>query len=140
MMIALLRLIALLLGSALTLAPAALLLLSHGTGELPAARKLFDLLAPLLVIGLAFGLGPLLLALPRLVAGGRTPAARLVATLLLLVSASGLVLFGLGGLASLLPALLGLLAEAVLFAVFVWPARRFAAPTELAGQDQSPSR
>lgn len=139
-MITLLRLIALLLGSALTLAPAALLLLSHGMGELPAMRKLFDLLAPLLVIGLAFGLGPLLIALPRLVAGARTPAARLVATLLLLVSAGGLVLFGLGGMASLLPALLGLLTEGVLFAVFVWPARRFPAPVAAAGQDQSPSR
>lgn len=139
-MIAPLRLLALLLGSALTLAPAALLLLSHGTGQLPAARKLFDLLAPLLVIGLAFGLGPLLIALPRLVAGERHPAARLVATLLLLVSAGGLVLFGLGGLASLLPALLGLLAEGVLFAVFIWPARRFAMPVAEADQDQSPSR
>ena len=139
-MIALLRLLALLLGCALTLAPAALLLLSHGTGELPAAGKLFDLLAPLLVIGLAFGLGPLLLAPPRLVMGGRNPGARLVVALLLLVSAGGLVLFGLGGLASLLPALLGLLVEGVLFAVFVWPARRFAAPTALADQDQSPSR
>lgn len=139
-MIALLRLIALFLGSALTLAPAALLLLSHGTGALPAPGKLFDLLAPLLVIGLAFGLGPLLLAWPRLVAGGRNPAARLVAMLLLLVSASGLVLFGLGGLAGLLPALLGLLAEGVLFAVFVWPARRFATPTAGTDQDQSPSR
>lgn len=139
-MIALLRLTALLLGSALTLAPAALLLLSHGTGELPAARKLFDLLAPLLVIGLAFGLGPLLLALPRLVVGSRNPGARLIATLLLLVSAGGLVLFGLGGLASLLPAALGLLLEGVLCAVFVWPARRFAAPTSDGDQAQSPSR
>lgn len=139
-MIALLRLTALLLGSALTLAPAALLLLSHGTGELPSARKLFDLLAPLLVIGLAFGLGPLLLAFPRLVAGGRTPVARLVATLLLLVSVGGLVLFGLGGLASLLPAVLGLLVEGVLCAVFVWPARRFAKPATVADQAQSPSR
>lgn len=139
-MITLLRLLALLLGCALTLAPAALLLLSHGTGELPATRKLFDLLAPLLVIGLAFGLGPLLIAHPRLVAGARPPAGRLVATLLLLVSASGLVLFGLGGLASLLPALLGLLLEGLLFAVFIWPARRFSAPAAAAGQDQSPSR
>lgn len=135
-----LRLLALLLGSALTLAPAALLLLSHGTGQLPAARKLFDLLAPLLIIGLAFGLGPLLIALPRLVTGERHPAARLVAALLLLVSAGGLVLFGLGGLASLLPALLGLVAEGVLFAVFIWPARRFAVPVAAADQDQSPSR
>lgn len=139
-MTTLLRLIALLLGSALTLAPAALLLLSHGMGQLPAARKLFDLLAPLLVIGLTFGLGPLLLAWPRLVAGGRNPAARLVAMLLLLVSAGGLVLFGLGGLASLLPALLGLAIEGVLFAAFIWPARRFAAPDMASDQDQSPSR
>jgi hypothetical protein len=138
-MIASLRLIALLLGSALTLAPAALLLLSHGTGNLPAAGKLFDLLAPLLIIGLAFGLGPLLCAMPGLVAGDSKPAGRLIAALLLLVSAGGLVLFGLGGLASLLPALLGLLAEGVLFTVFIWPARRFAAPAA-ADQDQSPSR
>lgn len=137
MKIPLLRLTALLLGSTLTLAPAALLLLAHGTGELPSAGKLVDLLAPLLIIGLAFGLGPLLIALPRLVSGGHKPAARLVATLLLLVSASGLVLFGLGGMASLLPALIGLLLEGVLFAVFIWPARRFAA---VADQDQSPSR
>ncbi|MCG2575471.1 hypothetical protein LZ012_00520 [Dechloromonas sp. XY25] len=139
-MMTLLRLLALLLGTALTLAPTVLLLLSHGTGQLPAGRKLFDLLAPLLVIGLAFGLGPLLLALPRLVAGDRTPAARLVAALLLLVSAGGLVLSGMGGLAGLLPAVLGLLAEGVLCAVFVWPARRFSAPLAAADQDQSPSR
>lgn len=139
-MTTLLRLAALLLGSAMTLAPAALLLLSHGTGQLPAAGKLFNLLAPLLVIGLAFGLGPLLLAVPKLVTGGRKPAARLVAALLLLVSAGGLVLFGLGGLASLLPALVGLAIEGVLFAVFVWPARRFPALAETADQDKSPSR
>ncbi|MDE2439658.1 MAG: hypothetical protein KGP14_01440 [Betaproteobacteria bacterium] len=135
-----LRLLALLLGSALTLAPAALLLLSHGTGKLPAARKLFELFSPLLIIGLAFGLGPLIIALPRLVIGERNPATRLVATLMLLVSAGGLVLFGLGGLASLLPALLGLLIEGVLFAVFIWPARGFAVPAAAADQDQSPSR
>lgn len=139
-MITLLRLAALILGSTMTLAPAALLLLSHGTGQLPASGKLFNLLAPLLVIGLAFGLGPLLFAVPKLVAGGRNPAARLVATLLLLVSAGGLVLFGLGGLASLMPALAGLAIEGVLFAVFVWPARRFPALPEAADQDKSPSR
>ena len=139
-MIALLRLTALLLGSALTLAPAALLLLSHGTGRLPAADKLFDLLAPLLVIGLAFGLGPLLIAWPRLVAGPRNPAPRLVAALLLTVSAGGLALSGMGGMAGLLPALLGLLVESVLCAVFIWPARRFAGPSADADQAQSPSR
>ena len=136
-MIALLRLLALLLGTAMTVAPAALLLLSHGAGHLPSGGKLFDLFAPLLVIGLAFGLGPLLIALPRLVAGQRNPGARLAAALLLLVSAGGLVLFGMGGMASLLPAVLGLLAESVLFAVFVWPARSFAAPSS--DQDSSPS-
>ena len=40
-------------------------------------------------------------------------------------------------LASLLPAVLGLVAESVLFAVFIWPARSFAAPAS--DQDSSPS-
>ncbi len=132
-MITLLRLLALLLGSALTLAPAALFLFSHGSGSLPDAGKLFSLLAPLLVIGLGFGLGPLLLALPRLVRGTQTPTARLGVALLLLVSAGGLVLLGLGGQASLILAVPGLLLEATLFAVFIWPARRFA---EVAGLEQ----
>lgn len=136
-MTALLRLLALLLGTAMTLAPAALLLFSHGSGQLPSGDRLFNLLAPLLVIGLAFGLGPLLIALPRLVAGQRNPGARLAAALLLLVSAGGLVLFGMGGMASLLPAVLGLLAEGLLFAVFVWPARSFSTPP--GDQDNSPS-
>jgi len=139
-MITLLRLVALALGGLLTLAPAALLLLSHGSGELPAAGKLLDLLPPLLVIGLAFGLGPLLIAVPQLVTGGRRPAARLAAALLLLVSVGGLVLFGLGGMASLLPALLGLAIEGVLCAVFVWPARGFPTLPEARDQDNSPSR
>lgn len=136
-MITLLRLSALLLGTVMTLAPIALLLFSHGSGQLPSGDRLFNLLAPLLVIGLAFGLGPLLIALPRLVAGQRNPGARLAAALLLLLSAGGLVLFGMGGVASLLPAVLGLVAESVLFAVFIWPARSFAAPAS--DQDSSPS-
>ena len=136
-MITLLRLSALLLGTVMTLAPIALLLFSHGSGQLPSGDRLFNLLAPLLVIGLAFGLGPLLIALPRLVAGQRNPGARLAAALLLLVSAGGLVLFGMGGVASLLPAVLGLVAESVLFAVFIWSARSFAAPAS--DQDSSPS-
>lgn len=125
-MIALLRLLALLLGMALTLAPASLLIFSHGAGNLPGGSKLFDLLAPLLVIGLAFGLGPLLLALPRWVCGGKNPGARLAVTLLMLISAGGLVLLGLGGQASLLLAVPGLVLEGVLCAVFIWPASRFA--------------
>lgn len=137
-MIVSLRLLALFLGAALTLAPAALFLFSHGAGNLPQGEKLFNLLAPLLVIGLAFGLGPLLIALPRFVAGGQSPAGRLVAALLLLVSAGGLSLFGLGGMASLVPAILGLAVEIVLFAFFVWPARRF--PVLPSDQDKSPSR
>jgi len=39
--------------------------------------------------------------------------------------------------ASLLPAVLGLVAESALFAVFIWPARSFAAPAS--DQDSSPS-
>ena len=125
-MIALLRLLALLLGTALTLAPAGLLLFSHGGGELPSGSKLFDLLAPLLVIGLAFGLGPLMLAFPKLVGRGTNPAIRLAVALLLLISAGGMVLIALGGAASLILAVPGLLLEGALFAVFIWPARRFA--------------
>ncbi len=125
-MIALLRLLALLLGTALTLAPTGLLLFSHGGGELPSGSKLFDLLAPLLVIGLAFGLGPLLLGFPRLVGSDTNPAMRLAVALLLLISAGGMVLIALGGQASLILAVPGLLLEGVLFAVFIWPARRFA--------------
>ena len=124
-MIALLRLLALLLGSALTLAPAGLLLFSHGSGELPGGSKLFDLLAPLLVIGFAFGFGPLLCAMPGLVCGEKNPTARVAAAFLLLISGGGLVIFGLGGQANLILAAPGLLVELALFAVFVWPARRF---------------
>jgi hypothetical protein len=135
-MITLLRLTALLLGTVMTLAPIALLLFSHGSGQLPSGDRLFNLLAPLLVIGLAFGLGPLLIALPRLVAGQRNPGARLAAALLLLVSAGGLVLFGMGGVASLLPAVLGLVAEACCSPSS--SGRR--APSPASDQDSSPSR
>ena len=131
-MIALLRLLALLLGTALTLAPAALLLFSHGGGELPSGSKLFDLLAPLLVIGLAFGLGPLMLGFPRLVGRGTNPAIRLAVALLLLISAGGMVLIALGGQASLILAVPGLLLEGALFAIFIWPARRFAEAAAIA--------
>lgn len=140
-MIPLLRLVALLLGLALTFAPAALLLFAHGMERLPPANRLFDLLAPLIIIGLAFGLGPLLVAWPQLVVGTRKPLARLVAGLLLLISVGGLAVFGAGGTASLWLAVFGLSIEMALFAVFVWPARRFAlreAPS--AGQNNSPSR
>ena len=131
-MIALLRLLALLLGTVLTLAPAALLLFSHGGGELPSGSKLFDLLAPLLVIGLAFGLGPLLLGFPRLVGSGTNPAIRLAVAILLLISAGGMLLIALGGRANLILAIPGLLLEGVLFAVFIWPARRFAETAAIA--------
>ena len=125
-MIALLRLLALLLGTALTLTPAGLLLFSHGAGNLPSGSKLFDLLAPLLIIGLAFGLGPLLLGFPQLVGNGTNPAIRLAVALLLLISAGGMVLIALGGQASQTLAVPGLLLEGALFSVFIWPARRFA--------------
>ena len=137
-MIALLRLLALLLGTALTLAPAGLLLFSHGAGNLPSGSKLFDLLAPLLVIGLAFGLGPLLLSFPRLVGSGTNPAIRLAVALLLLISSGGMLLIALGGAASLILAVPGLLLEGALFAVFIWPARRFA-EIPAASPEQTPT-
>ncbi len=125
-MLTALRLLSILLGLLLSAAPAVLALqFAHGAGEVPSGGRITDFVLPLLVLGLPFGLGPLLAGLPRTVCGSRTPVMRVVAGLLLAVSAGGLVIVGMGGSVMLWVSPIVCLLEAAIFAAFVWPAKRF---------------
>ncbi len=127
-MITLLRLISLLLGGTLTVAPPYLLLLfASGLGEPHTSNAFATFLSPILMIGLALGTGPLLIGLPRLVAGAENPRVRLVAGALLIVSSAGFLAIGFDGYLTRVLTPTALLIEAVLFAFFIWPAWRFSA-------------
>ncbi|MFC0710379.1 hypothetical protein [Azorhizophilus paspali] len=124
----LLRLISLLLGCALIVVPPYLLrLFASSLGEHLEARTFSSFLAPTLTIGLALGSGPLLIGLPRLVAGSRTPGTRIIAGLLMLVSGAGFLTIGFDGYLTQVFTPAVLLIEAILFTFFIWPAWRFSA-------------
>lgn len=138
-MVVLLRILSLLVGCLLTLAPSFLMLqFAYGVGEPPTPEDSVTFFLPLLLVGLGFGLGPLLIGLPKLVAGPRTPVLRVITGILLGVSACGFFLVGFGGTRTivLVPALL--VFEAVAFVVFIWPAKPFSANPPLTSN--SPSR
>ncbi|MFB8830156.1 hypothetical protein ACE0DR_14520 [Azotobacter sp. CWF10] len=97
-MITLLRLISLLLGGTLIVAPPYLLLLfASGLGEPHTSNAFATFLSPILMIGLALGTGPLLIGLPRLVAGAENPTVRLVAGAFLIISSAGFLAIGFDG-------------------------------------------
>ena len=122
------RLASLLLGCALTAAPSFLgLMFAYGVGEPPEPESYLIFFGFLLAVGLVLGLGPLLIGLPGIVAGATTPQARIVAGLLLGVSAAMIALLGMGGSVTRITSPAILLLEAILFAVFVWPAKPFSA-------------
>ena len=130
-MLTALRLLSILLGVLLSAAPAVLALqFAHGVGEAPSTGRMTDFVLPLLILGLPFGLGPLLAGLPRTVCGQRTPVMRVVVGLLLVVSAGGLVIIGMGGSVMVWVSPVVCLLEAAIFAAFIWPARTFRASGE----------
>lgn len=125
-MLNLLRLAALVLGCALTVTPLYLALqYAYGIGEPP--RGYWDMLYyfSLLLLGLPFGLGPLLISFPNTVAGARTPVARTVAGAFLLFTIVTLVFIGFGGYVTRIASPAIMLMEGALFILFVWPARPF---------------
>lgn len=126
-MIAVLRFLSFATGIALVVAPSYLMLLfAHGVGEPPAPNEtLLFLLAPL-TVGLGLGGGLLLVGLPRVVAGPRTPNGQLAAGALMVLSAL-LIAFvgGFSGSVTRITNPVFLLVELVAFLVFIWPARTF---------------
>lgn len=125
-MLTVLRLTSLVLGCALTLAPSFLALqFAYGVGEPPEAERYFAFFGPLLVVGLLFGLGPLLIGLPKVVAGSKTPKTRLLAGVFLAISIAGTLLIGFSGSITRITSPAILLIEVVLFAIFIWPARPY---------------
>ncbi|XLZ69952.1 hypothetical protein ABT364_26030 [Massilia sp. SR12] len=121
-----LRLAALILGCTLTVAPLYLSLqFAYGVGQPPSGY--WDMLyyLSLLLLGLPFGLGPLLISLPNTVAGPRTPVARTFAGGFLLVTIATLVFIGFEGYVTRIASPAIMLMEGALFVLFVWPARPF---------------
>ena len=127
-MLTLLRLILFVLGCAITVAPAYLILVfAYGVGEPPETTVAFAFYLLPLVIGLIFGMGPLMIGFPKLVAGPEKPRMRVAAGAFLSISIAGLLMVGFGGSVTRVVTPIALLVEAVLFAVFIWPAKYFPA-------------
>lgn len=131
-MITLSRFIAFALGAALTVAPSFLLLqFAYGVGEPPDEGSLAFFI-PTILIGLVLGLGPLLIGIPKLVAGPRTPTYQLLAGVLLAVSIGCILLFvGFNGTVTRVVSPVVLVVEVALFALFIWPAKLFFANASL---------
>ncbi len=127
-MLTLLRLISLLLGCVIIAAPAFLTIaFAYSVGEPPETTVAFAFYLLPLFIGLFFGMGPLLIGFPKLVAGSEKPRMRVVAGAFLVISIAGLLMVGFGGSVTRVVTPIALLVEAVLFVVFVWPAKHFLA-------------
>ena len=127
-MLPLFRLISFLLGCAITLAPAFLaLVIAYGVGEPPETTVAFAFYLMPLGIGLIFGLGPLLIGFPELVAGPKKPRMRIAAGAFLAISIVGLLMVGFDGSVTRVTTPTALLIEAALFGVFIWPAKHFSA-------------
>jgi hypothetical protein len=124
------RLVFLLAGAALTLAPMlALLSFSYGVGEPPSSHpKGFEYFAWPLLAGVGIGGGLLLVGVPNLVVGQKRPNYRNIAALLLVVST--VALFGIGFEGSVTASLgpLAILLNATAFFAFVYPATSFSIP------------
>ena len=125
-MLPLLRLISFVLGSAITLAPAFLALaFAYGVGEPPETTLAFAFYLLPLGIGLIFGIGPLLIGFPKLVAGPEKPRMRVAAGAFLAISIVGLLRVGFDGSVTRVTTPIALLIEAALFGVFIWPLNIF---------------
>jgi hypothetical protein len=125
-MITTLRILSLLLGCILTLAPSYLVLtFAWSVGEPPDPARYLSFFLPTLAMGLAIGAGPLLVGIPGIVVGKKNPKLRILATVLLGVPALFFVFLGVEGSVTRIVTPIILLLEAVLFSVFVWPAKRF---------------
>ena len=122
-----LRLINLVFGGALTLAPLLLLLsFSYGVGEPPSSDpKGFRYFALPLLAGVALGGGLLLAGLPNLVVGSIRPVFRSVAGVLLVVSVVAVFFIGFNGSVTVIVCPLVLFLNAMAFFYFVYPAKRF---------------
>jgi hypothetical protein len=122
-----LRLISLVAGGALTLAPLLLLLsFSYGVGEPPTSDpKGYGYFALPLLAGAALGAGLLLVGLPNVVVGSMRPATRNIAGVLLVVSAVAIFCIGFSGSVTAIACPLALLMNATAFFYFVYPAKRF---------------
>lgn len=123
----LVRLISLVAGAGLTLAPLLLLLsFSYDVGASPYADpKGFKYFALPLLAGVVLGGGLLLVGLPDLVVGPVRKAFRNVAAVLLVVSAAALFHIGFSGSVTAVVCPLAILMNAAAFFYFVYPARRF---------------
>lgn len=131
-MLIFLRFFSFLLGGALVGAPAFLALaFAYGVGEPPETAGAFAFYLMPLAVGLIFGLGPLFVGFPSLVAGPKTPNMRVTAGALLAISMAGLLIVGFGGSVTRVAVPIALLFEVALFAVFIWPAKHFAANSPL---------
>jgi hypothetical protein len=127
-MLTLLRLISFVLGCAITVIPAFLMLaFAYGVGEPPETTVAFAFYLLPMLIGLPFGTGPLLIGFPNLVAGPENPKMRVVAGTFLVISIVGLLMIGFGGSMTRVVTPIALLVETALFAVFIWPANHFPA-------------
>ena len=124
-----LRLINLVVGGALTLAPLLLLLsFSYGVGEPPSSDpKGVGYFALPLLAGVTLGGGLFLVGLPNLVVGSIRPVFRSVAAVLLGVSVVAVFFIGFTGSVTVIVCPLVLLLNAMAFFYFVYPAKRFSA-------------
>ncbi|WP_296592937.1 hypothetical protein [Methylophaga sp.] len=127
-MLSLLRLVSLLLGCAITVAPSFLALaFAYGAWEPPETTVAFTFNLLPLFVGLIFGMGPLLIGIPKLVAGPEKPKVRVAAGTFVVISVAGLLIIGFDGSVTRDLTPIALLVEAALFAVFIWPAKHFPA-------------
>jgi hypothetical protein len=125
-MLKILRFLCLCTGTVLFIAPLILALgFAFAVGEPPAEgeRALFAI--KMLVAGGVIGAGLILVGLPRIVVGQRRPARRLVAALLLAISAAAIARIGFSGSITVVAGPVFLAIEALAFYSFIYPASSF---------------
>ncbi len=124
-MIPTLRILLLLIGAALAVAPSFLLLqFAYGVGEPPAkGENAFFLLT--IGIGFFLGGGLLLVGLPKLVSGATTPVLRALSGALIVFSALAVAFLGFSGSVTKMVSPFVLFLEFVAFWVFIYPAKFF---------------
>ena len=125
-MIPSLRVVSFLVGVVLVLFPTWLLIqFTYGVDESPSLQGWIWFFLPI-GMGLVLGGGLLLAGLPKVVEGPARPVAQVIAGFWLAASAAMFLFFvGFSGSVTKIASPAILLLEAVVFAVFVWPAPRF---------------
>jgi len=124
-MIPTLRILSLLIGAALVVAPSFLLLqFAYGVGEPPTKGEVAFFL-PTIGIGLFLGGGLLLVGLPKLVSGATTPALSVLSGALIVFSALAVAFFGFSGSVTRMVSPFILFLEFFAFWAFVYPAKFF---------------